>query len=116
MNTIDVAAPTITARPRGHLVCRGRWWLVAAIAALAGSVMVLAETTEDVTQRDGLFSSDPSHLRFFIDHRPPWMVQTAKVVTQAGAFPLLIGVAIIAAVLLWWRGASVIVAVAPAVA
>ena len=95
-----------------------RAWVLAAVAALSlvGSVGALAVTAEDVTQRNGLSTSDPAHLRFFVDHRSPSLVQAAKLVTEAGAAPLLALMAAAVAVLLWWRGARVIVAVAPGIA
>jgi undecaprenyl-diphosphatase len=95
-----------------------RTWIAlgAAVVALAGAVAALAITTEDVTQHNGLSSSDASHLRLFIDHRGDHLVSLAKTVTEAGAAPLLAVMALAAAALLWWRGARVIVAVAPTIA
>ena len=81
---------------------------------LAVSGAVLAVTTEDVTQHNGLSTSDASHLRFFTDHRSDGLVRAAKLITEAGAAPILAVLAAVAAVVLWWRGARVIVAVAPA--
>jgi undecaprenyl-diphosphatase len=95
-----------------------RTWIAlgATVVALAGAVAALAITTEDVTQRNGLSGSDPSHLRLFIDHRGDQLVNLAKLVTEAGAAPLLAAMALTSAALLWWRGARVIVAVAPTIA
>jgi undecaprenyl-diphosphatase len=95
-----------------------RTWvaLTAALFTVAGAVVALAVATEDVTQHNGLSTSDPSHLKFFVDHRGDQLVNLAKVVTEAGAAPLLAVLALVAAVVLWWRGAPVIVAVAPAIA
>jgi undecaprenyl-diphosphatase len=84
--------------------------------ALAGSVGVLAVATEDVTQHNGLSTSDAAHLRFFVAHRSDRLVQVAKVVTEAGAAPLLALSAILVAGVLWWRGARLVVALAPALA
>jgi undecaprenyl-diphosphatase len=95
-----------------------RAWALVAVAgmALVGSVGALAVITEDVTQHNGMSTSDPSHLRFFVDHRGDRLVQAAKVVTEAGAAPLLGLVAVVAAAVLWRRGARIVVALAPAMA
>jgi len=90
--------------------------VVAALVALGGSVVALAVTTEDVTQHNGLSTSDASHLRFFTDHRTDVLIRLSKVMTQLGAVPVLVVIAIVVAGLLWWRGAQVVVAVAPGVA
>jgi undecaprenyl-diphosphatase len=87
-----------------------------AAAALAGSVGALAVTTEDVTQHNGLSTSDASHLRFFVDHRGHQLVQAARLVTEAGAAPVLALLAVVVAGVLWWRGARLVVAVAPGMA
>ena len=95
-----------------------RTWVLIGVAALSvvGSAGALAVTVEDVTQHNGLSTSDAQHLRVFVDHRSASLVQAAKLVTDAGAAPLLAVMAVAVAVLLWWRGARVIVAVAPALA
>src|SRR5207248_624232 len=84
--------------------------------ALAGCTTALAVTVEDVTQHNGLSSSDPSHLRIFIDHRTSVLVDAAKATTELGAAPALALLAVVAAAVLWWRGHQVIVAVSPATA
>src|SRR3954451_14382485 len=89
---------------------------VAAVAVVCSSGAVLAATTEDVTQHNGLSTSDPAHLRLFVDHRNTTMVIVAKTVTTFGAPPLLAVLAVLAAAVLWWRGARLIVAAAPAIA
>lgn len=80
-----------------------------------GALTLLGVTTEDVTQHNGLSTSDPAHLRFFIDHRPSWLVRVAESVTNLGAAPVLAVLAVVVAAGLWWRGQQVIVAVAPGV-
>jgi undecaprenyl-diphosphatase len=89
--------------------------VVLALAALAASVVLFAVTTDDVTEHDGLSAADPSRLRFFTDHRGTVLVHLAKSVTELGTAPVLAVLAIVAAGLLWWRGTSLIIAVAPAV-
>jgi undecaprenyl-diphosphatase len=95
-----------------------RAWVLVAMTGvgLVGSISVLAVTTEDVTQQNGMSKTDASNLRFFVEHRGDRVVQAAKLVTEAGAAPLLALVAVVAAALLWWRGARLLVAVAPAMA
>jgi undecaprenyl-diphosphatase len=95
-----------------------RTWALVVVAALwvVGSASALAVTVEDVTQHNGLSTSDAEHLRVFVNHRSASLVRAAKLVTEAGAAPLLALMAVAVAVLLWWRGARVIVAVAPAIA
>lgn len=95
-----------------------RTWALIAIVVISaiGSAGALAVTTEDVTQHNGLSTSDAAHLRWFVDHRSTALVHAAKLLTEAGAAPLLAMMAIAAAALLWWRGARVIIAVAPVIA
>lgn len=85
---------------------RRTWALVAAAAvALGGSVLALAVTTEDVTQHNGLSTSDASHLRFFTARRTDLLIRWSRAMTQLGAAPLLIVIAIVVVGVLWWRGA-----------
>jgi len=98
-----------------RLTKRGLMAVAAGIAALLGAGLVLAVTTEDVTQHNGMSRSDPSRLRFFIDHRDSLLIDAAKTVTTLGAVPVLLVLAVGAAGLLWWRGKPVVIAVAPAV-
>lgn len=98
------------------LVRRASTATIAACALLAGALVTLAVTTEDVTQHDGLATSDPAHLRFFVDHRSASLVDVAKAITQAGAAPVLVVLAIVTGVALWWRGTRLVVAAAPAAA
>src|SRR5581483_1887171 len=88
--------------------------LLAAGIAIALSVALVTVTADDVSESDGLVSSDPSRLRFFIDHRTDLIVSAAKFVTNLGTAPILGLLALVAGVVLWWRGAHIVVAVAPA--
>jgi undecaprenyl-diphosphatase len=89
---------------------------VAVVCSLGTAVVVLAVTTEDVTQHNGLASSDAGHLRLFVDHRPAVLVDAAKTVTNLGTAPVLAMLAVVAAAALWWRGQRVAVAIAPGIA
>jgi undecaprenyl-diphosphatase len=105
-----------TLASRLSLTARSAWMLgVAATTVIATAVVALA-VGEDVTQHNGAATSDPQHLRFFVDHRPSWLIAAARDVTNIGAVPVLAVLAVVAAAALWWRGQRVIVAVAPAIA
>jgi membrane-associated phospholipid phosphatase len=103
------------ARDRLQLSGSGMWLLALATAAVAGAAIVLAGVTEDVTQQNGSASTDPSHLRLFIDHRPTWLIEAARTITSAGAVPVLGLLALVAAGALWWRGERLVVALAPGI-
>lgn len=92
------------------------WLIVAALVTIAGSITILAVTTDDVREHNGLYSTDPAHLRLFTDHRAQWVIDAARFVTQAGTAPLLIVLSVVAAAILWWRGAPLLIAATPAVA
>lgn len=101
---------------RLHLTARGLWLLVFATATVAVSAIVALGVGEDVTQHNGTATTDPQHLRFFVDHRPGWLISAARAVTAIGAVPVLGLLAIAAAVALWWRGQRLLVALAPGIA
>lgn len=103
------------ARDRLRLSASGMWLLALATAAVAGAAIVLAGATEDVTQHNGAASTDASHLRLFIDHRPTWLIDTARTITSVGAVPVLGLFALAAAGALWWRGERLVVALAPGI-
>jgi undecaprenyl-diphosphatase len=98
------------------LTPRGLAALVAAVVALCGALAVLAATSEDVISRDGLTMDDPPVLRFVAAHRSAWLVHMARWVTDVGAAGVLGVAAIVAAVVLWLRGARLIAAIAPGIA
>jgi undecaprenyl-diphosphatase len=89
---------------------------VAGVFALGAALTVLGGVSEDVTQHNGLASSDPSHLRFFAEHRPDWLVHAARIASDFGNVAILALVAIGAVLLLWRRGLPVAMAAAPAFA
>jgi undecaprenyl-diphosphatase len=90
--------------------------LAAAIVALAAAVMVLSGVAEDVTRHNGLASSDAAHLRLFTDHRPDFVVNAARIVTDLGGVFVLAIIAVAAGLLLWYRGVPLVAAAAPALA
>jgi undecaprenyl-diphosphatase len=103
-------------RARLGLTWRGVCALAAAIVALAAAVMVLSGVAEDVTRHNGLASSDAAHLRFFTDHRPDFVVNAARIVTDLGGVFVLALIAVAAGLLLWYRGVPLVAAAAPALA
>ena len=88
--------------------------LSAALGIVVAASLILAALSEDVVTRDGLAVRDRANLRFFTVHRTPDLVSVARAFTAAGAVPFLIVVAVVAGGLLWWRGARLAVAAAPA--
>ena len=98
------------------LTWRGLCALGAGIVALVAAVIVLGGVAEDVTQHNGLASSDAAHLRFFTDHRPDLVIQAARIVTNLGGLFVLALIAVAAGLLLWRRGVPLVAAAAPAFA
>ncbi|HMG25970.1 MAG TPA: phosphatase PAP2 family protein [Acidimicrobiia bacterium] len=98
------------------LTWKGWCALGASVLALVAAMTVLGGVSEDVTQHNGLASSDPSHLRFFTDHRPGFLVQSAHIATDLGNAAVLALLVIGAGLLLWRRGLPVVAAAAPAFA
>lgn len=114
--TTRARALTNQAATRLRLTGRGLLALgVAVLVALATFVGLLG-IGEDVTQSNGLATADPGRLRFFVDHRTSALIAAARDVTNAGAVPVLAGLSVVIAALLWWRGQRLIVAVAPGAA
>jgi membrane-associated phospholipid phosphatase len=89
--------------------------LIAALTALAGSLVAFGGATEDVTQHNGVTHSDPAYLHFFVAHRSHALDQIARVVTNGGMIAVLLVVAVLAAALLWSRGLRLGLAIAPLV-
>ncbi len=98
------------------LTWRGVCALAAAILALVAAVALLGGVAEDVTQHNGLASSDAAHLRFFTDHRPEVVINAARIITNLGGVVVLALIAIAAGLFLWYRGVPLVAAAAPAFA
>lgn len=101
---------------RLNLSPSGVWLLVVAVATVTTTAVIAAGVGEDVTQHNGAATSDPQHLRFFVEHRPTAVIAVARGVTALGAVPVLGILAIVAAALLWWKGQRLFVALAPGIA
>lgn len=85
----------------------------AALAAMVAVLVAFAVLVEDVTRRNGLEVSDPSHLQVFTSHRTSQLVDAARVITDAGAITVLLPLAVVAAGILLWRRVPLAFAVAP---
>ncbi len=88
----------------------------AALTILGASIIAFGGVTEDVTQHNGLSSSDLMHLRWFTTHRSGTVISAARLLSDVGNITVLGLVAVTAAVLLWRHGARLVVAVAPGIA
>jgi len=59
--------------------------VAAGVVALVGTLVILSAVSEDVTRHNGLSSTDPARLRWFIDHRRHALVTTARYLSQSVA-------------------------------
>jgi undecaprenyl-diphosphatase len=98
---------------RMHLTLGAALAIVAGLVALAGSTLVFAAMSEDVTRRNGMALHDASDLKFFTLHRSALDVHAAKLVTEIGSVPIVLALAFIAALLLWRHGERLVIALAP---
>lgn len=94
----------------------GMFAMAAGLVALCATVLVFGGVTEDVTRHDGLSTTDPTHLRWFTDHRPHALVSVARVVTELGSPLALALVTLSVAGVLWIRGRRLLLVLAPGVA
>src|SRR3954447_4089018 len=101
---------------RSGLTLRGLIALAAAALTVGGALLVLAGTSEDVVEHNGLSMDDPGWLRFVSDHRFGWLVDLARVLAEAGSVAVLGLVAAAVAGVLWWRGTCLALAIAPGLA
>jgi membrane-associated phospholipid phosphatase len=89
---------------------------VAGFVALLVSLVAFGGVTEDVTRHDGMTTTDPLHLRWFIDHRSARVDTVARVLSAFGNPQVLGLVAIVSAVALWLLGTKVVLAISPGIA
>lgn len=94
----------------------GLGWLLGAAAAVGVMALVFLSVSEDVVSGDGVALRDPSNLRLVTDHRAGWLVSVARAVTDLGSVRILVPLAVLVGVVLWYRGMTLLVAVAPAMA
>ncbi len=113
-------APAVRAvtsiRSRLHIGRAGLLALAVALAVTGLGALVLAAAGEDVVTRDGMALHDPSRLQLVVDHRSTLLEAASRWFTTAGDVGVLIPIAIIVGLLLWFRGARLIVALAPVLA
>src|SRR5690242_8924437 len=87
-----------------NLTFAGLLVVAVAVAVLAATTVVFGGVTEDVTRRNGLSSTDPLHLHWFIEHRTSALISASRVVSEVGS-PVVLGLAaLVIALWLWMRG------------
>ena len=101
---------------RLNLTLVGLATIVAGFVVLGVATIAFGGLTEDVTQHDGLSTTDVLHLHWFIEHRTHALVSGSRVVSEIGS-PAVLGLAaVLAGVWLWMRGLRLGLALAPGVA
>jgi len=88
--------------------------LAAGLIALVVTAAGFADVSEDVTGHDGITAVDAHDLSIFTTHRTALLIRVARAVTNLGAIGVLSVIAVLAAYLLWRRGARLGLAVVPA--
>jgi membrane-associated phospholipid phosphatase len=94
-------------------------WLIGVglgVIALVSALVVLSGVIEDVTRHNGLSSTDPKRLQWFIDHRPHALVTAARYLTAIGSPVALALIVSVAAGVLWLTGQRLLLAIAPGLA
>jgi undecaprenyl-diphosphatase len=109
-------AALVRFREQAGLSFSGMVAIATGIVALGGTIGVLGGVTEDVTRHNGLSSTDPARLHWFIHHRSQALVSAARISSEVASPLMLALLAIVAAVLLWYRGERLLLAVAPVIA
>jgi len=94
-----------------------RGWLAvaAAVTVMLGALGVLAGLSDAVREHDGPTTSDGARLHWFISLRSDGTVDSARMLTEVGGVFVLIGLAVVAAIVLWRRGRPLIVALTPSI-
>ena len=107
-----------TRRVQARLQLGASGWLAYLLGAtaLAGSLAVFADATEDVRQHNGLTVRDAANLGIVVRHRSDVLVQVSKIVTNFGGAGVVVAVAAIAGIVLWRRGLGLVLALAPGLA
>src|SRR5437016_5076486 len=96
-------AVVVRFREQAGLSVSGMFAIAAGIVALGATIGVLGGVTEDVTRHNGLSSTDPARLHWFIHHRPQALISAARIASELASPAALALLAIIAAGLLWFR-------------
>ena len=87
--------------------------VMAGLAVLAASTLVLLAASEDVMQRNGAATLDAARLHWVTDHRWNPLIALARFLDRAGSVAVVVVLAIGVGVWLWRRGLPVIVAATP---
>jgi membrane-associated phospholipid phosphatase len=111
-----VSARVARFRDWAGLSVSGAIAIASGAVALAITIVVLGGITEDVTRHNGLSSTDPTRLRWFIEHRPDALVSVARIMSGVGSPVALAAVAAVAALGLWFGGKRLVLALAPGIA
>jgi undecaprenyl-diphosphatase len=77
-------------------------FVAALLVVMAMSLFVVI--AEDLADGGGLISHDQAVLRWFVNHRTDWMINTARFVSVAGGFASLLCLGVLLGLLLWRRG------------
>ena len=109
-------AAMVRFRDQAGLSVSGMFAVAAGIVALGGTIGVLGGVTEDVTRHNGLSSTDPSRLHWFIHHRPEALVSAARITSELAGPAALALLVVVTAALLWYRGQRLLLALAPGIA
>ena len=103
-------------RERLGLPTSGLIAVAVGIIVLVGTLIIFGGVTEDVTRHNGVSSTDPARLRWFIDHRPGGLVTAARYLSQVGSPVTLVLLVSVAAAVLWLCGQRLLLAIAPGLA
>jgi undecaprenyl-diphosphatase len=95
---------------------RGLLGLGLGLSMAVAALLTFGAVADAVSERDGLSTGDAAHLAVIVRHRSPVWVAMARVFSTLGSIEILAAVAVVAAVVLWWRTGRAALAAAPAAA
>ena len=96
-------------------VAPSRRVVIAAGALVAACVTVFALIAEDVLDGGGLISRDLAVLTWFVDHRTPWLISAARLISSIGGFAVLVVLGLLVGGWVGRRGWHIGLAIAPLV-
>jgi undecaprenyl-diphosphatase len=106
---------TATVRERLGLSRGGFRLLIVALVAMVVGTAALVAVAQDVRGGDGLTIDDPARLRFFSGQGSATLLRLCLWLSDIGAINVLIPLAVLAGVVLWYLRASVVLALVPLV-
>jgi undecaprenyl-diphosphatase len=89
---------------------------IAAFGLAALNVLVFVVIAAKVAAGVGLVDQDEAVLEWFVDHRTPWMISAARLVSTMGGFVGLVTAGVLIGAWLWRHGTALVLAAAPEVA